>query len=472
MTILLLSLITVLAIWCISIVLWQRVTLKWLEHLSSLLVLSLPFERIPSLETSFGTLKISHILVALACYVFALLFVKKDAGLYKKKVHPIALGVLLFYMFSVPSIYYILDFGEFLSVFVATSLSFLTLLFLTHFLADSWKTSWMLFQIGVWVIAFSLYQFVADMIGLPGRVSGVKHLFQKHVFGFPRIHATFNEPSYFGNVLFLFFSGHLIALAKNFDLTKYNKRIIPEWTSKYPQTFNILMLSIILLCFGISVAKSAWIVAPIFGLLVLITVVSRATFSRYIVRLVSSISAVFFTLITIFTVIPGTPLNTTFLHLLGTFQGETASFQERDAYLSGAVDGIRSFPVTGIGAGQFGTFGLDHINNRLAELGVQEVESTKEVIVFNVYAEVLLEYGLISFVIFLFIFGWPVYFALKNTINKPFNKLRKHELLLLIFGLYLVASIAQWNFISPLYINPIFIAAGIIYNIHYKHNYA
>jgi hypothetical protein len=54
------------------------------------------------------------------------------------------------------------------------------------------------------VALFAIYQFLADMIGLPQTLTVLKEGYTKAVFGFPRNSRFFSmEPLFFGNFLFM-----------------------------------------------------------------------------------------------------------------------------------------------------------------------------------------------------------------------------------------------------------------------------
>ena len=462
----------------LSFVLYPKVRLSWLQKVAWLLVLSFPLERIPSLDTALGTLKVSHLLVAAGYYFLALLILKKDRKLLSVKVHPVTWWVFGFYVFSAPGIYFVQNFNRFLVVYVAVFLSFSTLLFITHFLQDSFRVLCALLAMNILILFFSIYQFIADMAGLPATVSTVKPLFQKHVFGIPRLHATFNEPSYFANGLILPVVGYLILLARKIPIA----RELPGLQKKggylldqkfYAGTYALLLL-LFAAAFVLTLAKSAWLVAPVILVPLHIWLIAKGYLPGFFVRVLTTGGIVSLLVIFFLAPLPGNFVNETYTHALKTLSGRSATVAERSIYFQAAADHIAKRPLTGIGPGQFGTVAGDNINFRFEQIrdyALQQEQlrrNNKEVIVFNVYAEVWLEYGLGGFIAFLGIVLYALLLVGKGLWRTTLPAMTRAQLTLLICGLYLAFSLLQWNYISPLYVNPIFIALGLIFNTaHY-----
>ena len=67
--------------------LYQRVKYDWLNKISDLLILSLPFQGFPSLLGEIVNLRISQVLVSIGLIMILLLYLKKDENLLSQKVN-------------------------------------------------------------------------------------------------------------------------------------------------------------------------------------------------------------------------------------------------------------------------------------------------------------------------------------------------------------------------------------------------
>jgi O-antigen ligase len=81
-----------------------------------------------------------------------------------------------------------------------------------------------LFWTSFFLCCFGIYQFIGDFIGLP---TGLKDIYTKEIFDFPRIQATFSEPLYFANFMLFplgiflsFFLSNPTALFKKLKISR------------------------------------------------------------------------------------------------------------------------------------------------------------------------------------------------------------------------------------------------------------
>jgi O-antigen ligase len=456
----------------LSICIWDRVTYAWLEKTAGSLILLLPFERIPSLEIGGGSIRLSQLVVLFGFYLLAILLIKKDPTLLKKKIHTTAWLILGFFVFSIPSWFMVLNFGRFVITYGATVLVFGALFLVSNFTRDLWFYFVRLLYVYTGVAFFAVYQFVGDMINLPLSLTGLQLLHSKIVFGFPRVHATFNEPAYFANGLFVPILAFLYLYISKINIfTKYK-----EATKPYQALSNVLHRQFVDVYFGLFVlfsglfvatlAKSAFAVAPIVVILAAYYAIRHYTHERvYKVVKYSSITAVFLLIFSFLYVAPvrNTITGSVIPHFIATLQGESATAEERAGSFMTAINLAKDKAVTGHGSGQYGTVAQPLIKDFVFK------ESTEDVIVFNVFAEVWMEFGLISFSLFVAILIGGLYHTWKSmqifAEHKQSRKVKNYVLLSTVLGLALVASILQWNFISPIYIMPIFILLGMAFNI-------
>jgi O-antigen ligase len=122
---------------------------------------------------------------------------------------------------------------------------------------------------------------------------------------------------------------------------------------------------------------------------------------------------------------------------------------------------LPKFVITGVGSGQFGTVA----SYLLAFFG--DYEKTRTLLVLNVYLEVWFEFGLISFLIFVYLF---FSFTFKNFIDLYKERVsnRKELFLKLSLTFILITALIQWNFFSPVYLNHIFIMLGCLLSLDLK----
>lgn len=449
------------------------------------MVLALPFERIPSVDTALGTVKINHFLVVIAFYLLGVLLVKQDKKLLSIKISPVFWFILLFFVLSLPSIAFVQNFNRFLSTYLGVVLAMSTLFFVTHFLKDVWKAFVQLSIIWIGILVFGGYQFLADMIGLPSFASGVKPLFQKHVFGIPRIHTTFNEPSYYANALFMPIVAFLILYIRDINIFVFKD--LPRWIknswaaqkSSYHTMYLLVLLGLVA-SFVATLAKSAWIVAP-FVIIPLYLLLWVRGFVPDALKKLSVVSVLVASIVFLYfaPIDDNNPINNFYNHALESLSGDSSTVAERSVNFDSAVHDIMKNPIWGYGSGQFGVvsnpniaFRNKQIQDRISNETVQLKADNIEVIVFNVYAEVWLEFGLFGLIMFLLILGYAVVKTFAQLWGVGIKNFSNKQIVQFVVLMYIIASLIQWNFISPIYINPIFISLGLLYNALQPDEYA
>jgi hypothetical protein len=66
-------------------IIWTLAKFDWIATICTLLVISLPFERIPSVTLGGSNIRFSQLLVVFGLWVFGVLMIKKDPQLMKIK---------------------------------------------------------------------------------------------------------------------------------------------------------------------------------------------------------------------------------------------------------------------------------------------------------------------------------------------------------------------------------------------------
>jgi O-antigen ligase len=417
------------------------------EHLKKVtqwLVISLPFERIPSLDSPFGTLRISQILVILGIWIFLVLLARGDKELVKLRLNHKNLYFLAFFVFSIPSFLFLLDFNRFLVTFVGTVLVFGAFFLISNFLFEITKTikklALVLFAVGI----FSWYQLVADLAGIPQALTGLRDGYTKEVFGIARIHGTALEPSYYSMMLLLpMFLGIVLFLYHS------NKFKTHKTLFTHPIIITIFFGSTILL----TLSKAAYFTIAVILLILLIPIFKNRVFKRFQYFLQLLATAFTFGLAGVLFVDPVRRVFNNFMFHIGELLiGRAATIVQRGQFLEYALIGIREYLFTGIGSGQFG-----HYVERLT--GDSE---TLVWIVNNVYVEVWLEFGLISFLVFMAFLVSILYAAsktLQNIWDKPINL---DYVIFLSLLVTCIGCLIFWLFVSPIFMMPVFIYLGLL----------
>ena len=433
-TTILIFLAVILPVIILSTLVWKSINLTWLNQLCRWLIISLPFERIPSIPVGSSNIRISQVLTLIGCYFVIVLLLKKDPQLLRIKLNSIFWLSIAFFVTSLGSLYFVKDLNRYLTTEIATIICFLASILVSHFTIDPSKRIKEFLLSIVIVCSFGVWQFVGDLAGLPTMLTGLREQYTKIVFGFPRIQGTAIEPLYFGGMLLV---PLFLTLSKIFDDLKYQKLYRA-----------ILHFSFIFIVFILTLSKGAWLAFGI-GLGLYLVYNSKSLWLKFIDLKLASFLKIIFTLVV---VLAGayflfTPLragvDTTVNHVLATFDGNSTTIVERSRFVDGALELLQTNPILGIGGGQYGT------NFELGSDG-------GFLIVNNAYLEVWLEHGLFALIVFCLFLFLPIFKLLKT-------KSPKNDWIVsgLIFGL--ISYYVQWFTFSPVFIMPIFILVGLAF---------
>ncbi|MBI2589811.1 O-antigen ligase family protein [Candidatus Berkelbacteria bacterium] len=227
------------ALW-LARAIFKNPTQGWLA-----IIFFLPFERIPSLEVGGLTLRINFLLGALTLLAlgFQLLTRRRRAQPFIPSwpllIFLIATGLSVFgarestrSLFVFGFILFTASFGWLVSQFIRSQEDFKRVIRV------------LLISAGV-VVAFGLYQFLGDAIGLPSSLTGLNQGYTKEVLGFPRIQAFSIEPLYLGNFLLL-----PISLLASLLLLR---------VKSYQTLWHWLLFSLMLIVFVLTVSRGAYL---------------------------------------------------------------------------------------------------------------------------------------------------------------------------------------------------------------------
>ena len=441
----------------ITYFLWIYAEFDWLAKICSALIISLPFERIPSISLGGSNLRVSQLLVIVGIWTASVLFIKQNSTLLGHTVNKLNYFLLAFIAFSTPSWFGITDIKRFWVTEIGTLLVFGALLLLSNFTKDIVMRTRDLVTTMFFVTIFGYFQFVGDLINLPTWITGLRETYTKIVFGIPRIQATAIEPLYFAGMLFvcLFLSLSYFFLDKELLHFKVLSFLRLEKASNY-----IINGSLFLFFFGaflLTISKSAIVIfitmVPFFAFFLIH--ILQVNILAIVKKIWVTTLTVCIILLSVYWFIPSVRgiADNVGSNFVETIYGNSASSNERADFLKAFDNIIDKHYVLGIGSGHFGV-----------EAGKTVETSTgaeNYLIVNNVYLEVWLEHGLLPAVIFASMILLIIGMALRNTINQ-LHKDRTISCVRVSLIFTLIAYCFQWLTFSPIFIMPIFILMGLI----------
>lgn len=435
-----------------TILIWNRVNLSWLHTIAGLMFLSLPFERIPSVQVGGANIRISQILAIICVYIVAVLILKKDNALLTLTIPRLLYVLGGFVLVSTISWFMVIDFRRFMVTEVGTILCFITFAVLSLFLQSvfEWIRKLIIIMFGVGL--FGVYQFVGDIFSIPNELTGLREHYTRIVFGIPRIHATALEPLYFAGMLFLpIFGTYFLYITK--------RPLFPSSSMAFMRNYKLnayLCSFFVVLCI-MTLSKSAWLGLGISTVIVVVYSLFRFA-SQKIVTYAGTGVAVVMGLIAIIANINaqfGLIIQNITSNIIGTFSGESATAMQRNSFLDVALELLNKQPVVGIGSGQYGVFARDYLPQLAG--GVDNY-----LIVNNVYLEVWLEHGILAAILFVLFFAILILRGLTIMIKSRGN-IDDNQLSIIVLTCTLIAYVVQWSTFSPIFIMPIFLVAGALY---------
>lgn len=395
--------------------------------ISSILVLLffvfLPFERLLTFEIFGLTAKISFGLLMLI--VLAYVILRPEPKFETADRLLLALAGL-----SYLSAFWSIDQFRSLvisTIFLATFFGFIALRrFIAPKVAESVKT--IIIYSGLALCLFALWQYFADLYGLP--LAFLRPQYTKIVFGFPRPQATFLEPLFFANFLFL---------PIYFSLERFLQSKKIGWFLP----LNIFLLFLVLV---LTLSRGSYfaLVASLFALGIILTWKCKNLLKRFWLAVGIGILGIIAAVLLIHSTTSQKNFQM-FVGHAGVADATTGeSTLDRFNFSSIAWSNFLRSPW-GIGAGAFGA--LPEFNKILAGGEYQTVG--------NLYLEVLVEEGVIGLIIFLAF----LILTLKRLWREVLDKKISSLMLLAMF----IAIFIQAVSFSALYIIPIWAFLALIW---------
>lgn len=406
----------------------------------ALLVFLLPFERIPSFDIASLTIRASQI-VALALIVASL-------------------GLIVNYYRALPRLPKLLLpaflSSYFISVLLATDVKRAVMVFaftcfvalVASAVAVTFKAEQLprlekyLFIATAIVLAFGFYQYLGNVLGLSSAWTGLRDIYSKEIFGFPRIQSTALEPLYYGSFLLI---PYCVLLAKN--LHKNVKVSVAQ---------NVLFVLIIVQLL-LTVSRGA-IYGGIVATLILIVafVLKRQAAPRRLLAvgglfILSGILALLLTWIPLqITTSSKQAAKSTEKLIEQTSNLNSQDDRQRNRKL--AIQAFKENPLLGIGSGNFNQYAIGKYPLYI---------EAAPVIVNNEPLELLAEAGIIGFVLFVLFIGWTYLIVATKYIRNTYTD---SSLIYWVPALlvYAVALSIQYQTFSTLYVTHVWVVIGLL----------
>lgn len=312
------------------------------------IALALPFERLGAYESALGTIRASHVLVVLTVIAWIALVIRQRRRFALERF-PILVPILFFLAAAVlgttksPNVSYSLLVLGLTCLTIACSVVVASLTTSEERLRSAVIA---LLVSAALVSVFGLFQFVGDLAGLPTTVTGLRELYTRDVFGFPRVQSTALEPLYFANYL-------LLPLGILFAAFVRRRTMLPRLLS-----FALLALLGVNLVFTVS--RGGY-----FGAAVTIVVITFLAL-RDVFRPQVVIPLVLGALLVLWATLRGLSIGdvarinveTFTTHVQSIFFG--ASYAERLETIDAATQAFWRSPWVGLGPGSFGPFIAAH----------------------------------------------------------------------------------------------------------------
>ena len=401
-----------------------------------LLVFTLPFERIPSVDIGGISIRMSQLIALLGLGILSVKVIKEK---YTFRPYPAALWLVAFFAVAAIGVAQAINLTEGVKSFGFSLFTVLVSVVMVQFIRstdDLKRVVKILIPSVILVVLFALFQTAGDIVGLPLGLTGLKQGYSKIVLGFPRPQGFSVEPLYLADYLFLPL-GAVGAL----------------WLGKI-KGWNLKLLGPILvgiiLVIVLTVSRGAYLALVPFTLTFIIfyprrTVSVRAIGSFVIVMGIVAAGTVGFLSYSRPDAIQKFVEHATVADLANgeSTQGRLMAFQT-------AYDAWLTKPVVGIGMGNFGPYVKGYPNP-------ETVPGWD--IVNNEYLEILCEtgaLGLAAMAAFVVAIVWRHLRALIRA--------RDEFVRAILVGLLatFMAVLTQYNFFSTLYILPIWGIIGLM----------
>lgn len=307
----------------------------------------LPLERIGAYESSLGTIRASQVIAFFVLAVWLLqTLLRRRHGL---RPNPLHLPLLTFLAVNILGLSVAPNLPHAIVTFLLTAFTIAIGMLVPQLITTGRRLTGVVTVLlisATLVSLFGLFQFFGDAVGLPTTVTGLRALYTKDVFGFPRVQSTALEPLYFANYL-LIPAGVLYALL-------LSRRTSTSWW------LSLFLLGLFGANIVLTVSRGGYLGFAV--ALVVITVISLRDFFRLrmIVPLVLGVMLVALLVPKVLNYgdTSGSNFDTFVNHLQNVFYG--ASYNERIETFDQAKKLFWISPLIGVGPGGFGPSVAQH----------------------------------------------------------------------------------------------------------------
>jgi O-antigen ligase len=394
-----------------------------------LLLISLPFERLLTVEIAGDTFKFSYLFGLLLVVYFLLSLLSKRL---KFQLRREELWLLLFVALNFLSLIWSID--RIRTLFVSGAILLVVLIFMSFrrlvSKIDLKFVEKLIILIGVAASIFGLWQFIAGSIPVLEKFAFLRPQYQSGIFGFPRVQSTFLEPLYLANFLIL-------------PLFLAIKKVISS-----RRGLDFIYLILISTAFFLTLSRGAEyaVIIALIILALIIALTDRKWLRDYAFSILSIVFGIALGTAMVYMSAGGQGIKNYFGHATDTNLVTSEGTTDRSSTSEVAEGTFLNNPL-GIGSGAFGA--LPVYKGQISAQGYQTVN--------NEYLEILAEDGVIGFIFFgLFILGFLVY--LVSEIKKG----RKEAVYLLAA---ILAMLIQYLAFSTLYISYFWVFLAVIWPV-------
>lgn len=313
------------------------------------------------------------------------------------------------------------------------------------------------------VSLFGLWQFMADMIGLPTALTGLRPQYTKAILGFTRIQSTAIEPLYFVNYLllpigltvsWLLGGASLSSRAPSFCHLDRSGEILEDSSTPAKasgRNDKLLCALLVLMLVNVVLAASRGGYIGLIATLVVVAWLYRhkvAAVRRFLALGAGGLIVGFLAIqaLGLFNVTTPLSLSGTFLQHVTTVTSG-AAFEERYETYERAIRAFESSPWIGIGVGGYGPFSARY---------AQTEPDVGWAIVNNEPLELLAETGVLGFLAITAFLVYVLYLGLKKRSAESLDAIR--------IGAWaaLIGIIVQYQTFSTLYIMHVWFTIGLL----------
>lgn len=312
-------------------------------HVTALIAAAalLPFERLGGFDVAGFNVRPSQLALAAAWLFF---FREVQRGRAVMWRHPALLALAGFFAASGVSLLNAENLGRSLAVLAFTLFTASLAVLLPSALdADGLRRVRKAILVSAALVGlFGLWQFVADMLGAPGSLTGIKSTYSRAILGFTRLQSTAAEPLYFANYLLL-----PIALGG-------------AWLLRGPDAKTrralVALLGLLVLCVFLTSSRGGWLGLAVTGAALLVIERRRLREAKpLLAAALAGAAAVALGVLLLgrfFSPTLASVPETFFRHVATVTDG--AAFDDRAATFSAALDAWKLHPWIGVGIGGYG----------------------------------------------------------------------------------------------------------------------